>query len=85
MSCPFLGVMHLGHEADHSFESSGEVKNAWSCTATLPTIFKAWCNDSVAFISVMDCLLLQRNVHTMFAENINVVGFEVLKLKLNYD
>jgi hypothetical protein len=86
MRGPFLGVMHLGHEADHSFGFSGKVKNAWRCTATPPSIFKAWCKDSLAFTSMMDHLLLQGNMQTLFTENI-VVGFEVikLKLKLNYD
>jgi hypothetical protein len=30
------GIKLSGHEADHSPPSSAEVKNAWSCTSTLP-------------------------------------------------
>jgi len=30
------GVKRLGREADHSFASSSEVKNMWSCTSTAP-------------------------------------------------
>jgi hypothetical protein len=28
---------------DHSPPSSADVKNAWSCTSTLPYVFTAWC------------------------------------------
>jgi hypothetical protein len=37
-----LNFVGLTCEADHSPPSSVEVKNAWSCTATLPYIFIAW-------------------------------------------
>jgi hypothetical protein len=30
-------------EADHSYPSSAEVKNAWSYTFTLPYVCMAWC------------------------------------------
>jgi hypothetical protein len=30
-----------GHEGDHSFPSSAEAKNGWSCTSTAPYIFMA--------------------------------------------
>jgi hypothetical protein len=79
MRVRFLGVMHLGHETDHSFGYSGKVKNTWSCTSTIPSIFKAWCKDSLAFTSMMDYLLLQVNVQNMFAENIDVFGSVVLE------
>jgi hypothetical protein len=36
---PSLGVKRLGHEADHSYPSSAEVKNAWSYTSTPPIFF----------------------------------------------
>jgi hypothetical protein len=31
-----LGVKRPGHEADYSFSSSAEVKNAWNYTSTPP-------------------------------------------------
>jgi hypothetical protein len=31
-----LGIKWLGCEADHSPPFSAKVKNAWSCTSTLP-------------------------------------------------
>jgi hypothetical protein len=37
-----LGVKQPGHEADHSFPSSAEVKNVWSYTSTPQYAFKAW-------------------------------------------
>jgi hypothetical protein len=38
-----LGIKRPGREADHSFPSTAEVKNAWSYTSTLPYVFMAWC------------------------------------------
>jgi hypothetical protein len=38
-----LGVMHPGHEADHSLPYSAKVRNAWSYTSTPQYIFTAWC------------------------------------------
>jgi hypothetical protein len=32
----FLGVQRPGYEADHSYPSSAEVKNAWNYTSTPP-------------------------------------------------
>jgi hypothetical protein len=39
----FLGCKEAGREANHSPPSSAEVKNAWSCTSTLPYVCVAWC------------------------------------------
>jgi len=36
-----LGVKRLGREADHSPQSSAEVKNAWSCISTPPYVCMA--------------------------------------------
>jgi hypothetical protein len=38
-----LGVKWPGREADHSFPSSADVKNAWSYISTLPHVFMGWC------------------------------------------
>jgi hypothetical protein len=40
----FLGIKHLGREADHSTPSSAEVKNAWIYTSTPQYAFMAWCS-----------------------------------------
>jgi hypothetical protein len=40
----FSEVKRPGSEANHSPSSSVEVKNAWSYTANLPYVFKAWYN-----------------------------------------
>jgi hypothetical protein len=37
------GVKRLGREADHSPQSSTEVKNEWSYTSTPQYVFMAWC------------------------------------------
>jgi hypothetical protein len=37
------GLRRPGCEADHSPQSSAEVKNVWSCTSTTPYVFMAWC------------------------------------------
>jgi hypothetical protein len=37
-----LQVKRPGREPDHSPPLSGEVKNAWSYTSTLPYVFMAW-------------------------------------------
>jgi hypothetical protein len=39
----FPGVKAAGREADHSPQSSAEVKNAWSYTSTPLYVFMAWC------------------------------------------
>jgi hypothetical protein len=39
----FRGVKRPGREADHSFPSSSEAKNAWSSTSTSQYVFMAWC------------------------------------------
>jgi hypothetical protein len=39
----FAGVKRSARKADHSPQSSAEVKNAWSYTSTLPYVFMAWC------------------------------------------
>jgi hypothetical protein len=38
-----LGVKRPEHEADHSPQSSAEVKNAWNYTSTPQCVFMAWC------------------------------------------
>jgi hypothetical protein len=38
-----LGAKRPGREADHSPQSSAEVKNAWSYNATPQYVFMAWC------------------------------------------
>jgi len=38
-------VKRPGHEADHSYPSSAEVKNARSYTSTPQYVFKAWFED----------------------------------------
>jgi hypothetical protein len=40
----FLGVKRSGCEADHSSQSSAEVKNAWSYTSTPHYAYMAWCS-----------------------------------------
>jgi hypothetical protein len=40
---PSPGVKQLGHEADYSFPSSAQVKNAWSYILTPPYIFMKGC------------------------------------------
>jgi len=37
------GVKRPESEAEHPLPSSAKVKNAWSCTPTLPYVFMAWC------------------------------------------
>jgi hypothetical protein len=37
-----LGVKPSKHEADHTFQSSAKVKNAWRYTSTPPYIFMTW-------------------------------------------
>jgi hypothetical protein len=37
----FPGLKRLGYEADHSPPTSGEVKNLWIYTSTLPNAFMA--------------------------------------------
>jgi len=38
-----LGVKRAGREADHSPQSSAEVKNKWRYTSTPQYAFMAWC------------------------------------------
>jgi hypothetical protein len=38
-----LGIKRSGREADHSPQSSAEVKNGWSYTSTPQYVFMAWC------------------------------------------
>jgi len=37
------GIKRPRREADHSLQSSAEVKNAWIYTSTLPYVFMVWC------------------------------------------
>jgi hypothetical protein len=39
----FPGVKRPGREADHSPQSTAEIKNAWSYTSTPQYIFMVWC------------------------------------------
>jgi hypothetical protein len=40
---PFPGVKRPAREANHSPQSSAEVKKAWSYTSTPQYVFIAWC------------------------------------------
>jgi hypothetical protein len=37
-----LRVSRPGREADHSPPSNASIKNAWSYTSTLPSVFMVW-------------------------------------------
>jgi hypothetical protein len=53
-----LGVKRPGREADHSPQSSAQVKNAWSYTLNPQYVFTAWClvkhRDNFTFIYKID-------------------------------
>jgi hypothetical protein len=72
----FPGVKRPGCEADHSFPSSAEVKNAWNCTSTHPFVFMAW--GLIKYrIGLHDVVLTQAQENFMFLPNV----IRVIKLR----
>jgi hypothetical protein len=65
MAALSLVARRTGGEADRSPPSGAEVKNAWSCTFTLPLVFMKWYfvkyKDNFIFSSPRNQKLRDRN------------------------
>jgi hypothetical protein len=55
-----LGIKRPGCEADHSFRSSAEAKNAWCYTSTPAHVFITWCVIKLGYLIIVTRLRIGR-------------------------
>jgi hypothetical protein len=72
-----LRLKRPGREADHSPQSSAEIKNTWSYTSTLRYVFMAWClvkhRDNFTTNIVLAQFTVSVNLH-WFTDHFSAMG-----------